>query len=357
VADWLAVLDRVGAQRPSLLDLQLGASTLFAAATYPERVRSVIGSNLRASFPEVRGMSWEQRKAYAVWLESKRGLEAFNPRVAHDPAVQRWWGRARRLSCSPEEFARIMQYGAELDVDALLEHVHTPALVFHRQNNPIWDIETSRATAARMPNCHFVELAGSETDLFFGDMEPVLVEITRFLRECELPAIDDDRPLATVLFTDIVSSTERLAALGDRTWRAVLDEHDGTVEQIVARFRGRVVKKLGDGMLATFDGPARGVRCAAAIRDAVVEHDLEVRAGMHTGEIELREGDVTGLGVHMASRISALAGPGEILVSRTVVDLTGGSGITYDPCGDHELKGIPGAWPIFAAHVPVPSPM
>jgi len=350
-ADLLAVLDTTGADRPSLLDFNL-SGLVFAAVTHPDRVHSIVGANLRSSYPEVRGMTSEQLKDFAVWNGSTKGLEALNPRVAHDPVVQRWWGRAHRLSASPEEFARLVQFGAEIDVESLLEHVRVPTLIFHRKANRIWDIETSRAAAARIPNCRFVELAGSESDLFLGDTGPVLEEITRFLEEADVTPIDDDRLLATVLFTDIASSTEQLVTLGDKQWRMLLNEHDRTVDRIVGAFRGRVIKKLGDGVLATFDGPARAVRCAAAIRDAVADKDLAVRAGLHTGEIELRAGDVAGLAVHVASRISSLAGSGEILVSRTVADLTSGSGITYNLRGDHELKGVPGRWQLFAAQVP-----
>jgi class 3 adenylate cyclase len=154
------------------------------------------------------------------------------------------------------------------------------------------------------------------------------------------------------LFTDIASSTEHLASLGDQAWRVVLDNHDSTVDRLVSSYRGTVIKRLGDGMLATFDGPARAVRCATTIREALAASGIHLRAGLHTGEIELRDGDVAGLAVHIAGRVADVAAPGEILVSRTVVDLTGGSGITYDPRGDHKLKGIPGKWPIFAAQVP-----
>jgi class 3 adenylate cyclase len=354
-SDWLAVLDSVGSDRASIFSFSLTGPQIFTAATYPERVRSIIGANLRSSFPEMRGQTWEQRKSFAVWYGTTSGLKTFNPRVAHDPILQRWWGRAHRLGSSPEEFARTLEYGSEIDVGALLEHVRAPTLVLHRQGNRVYDIETSRTTAMRIPNCRFVELPGSESDMFLGDSDSVLAEITRFLREADVTPVEDDRPLVTVLFTDIVDSTERLAALGDRQWRAVLDEHDWAIDRTVRDFRGQVVKQLGDGMLATFDGPARAVRCAAAIRDAMRRHGIAVRAGLHTGEVELRDGDVAGLAVHIASRISALAGPGEILASRTVVDLTSGSGITYDDRGNQELKGVPGGWSIFAAHAPATS--
>jgi class 3 adenylate cyclase len=278
-------------------------------------------------------------------------LRSDNPRVAHDPVLQQWWERARRLASSPEETARNMEFAADMDVESVLGSVRAPTLVLHRRDNRLWDIETSRAAAARIPNARFVELPGSEIDLFLGDVAPVLGEITQFLQQ-EEATVGDERPLATVLFTDIAASTERLAAAGDRAWRQMLDEHDETIDRTVTAYRGRVVKTLGDGILATFDGPARAVRCAAAIRDTLAEHGITVRAGLHTGEIELRGGDIAGIAVHIASRVSALADPGEILVSRTVVDLTAGSGITYDSRGDHELKGAPGTMPIFAAHPP-----
>jgi len=354
-ADLLAVLDEVRSDSAAMLDLAGTGGGVFIAVTYPERVRSLIFNHLTPSIPMLRGFTDAQRMKMARALGTTRALRSENPRVAHDPVLQRWWGRARRLGSSPAATARQMEYSANLDIEPLLEHVRVPTLVLARTGSRyIWDLETSRAAAARIPNCHFVELPGSEVDLFLGDTAPVLAEITAFLREeADAPTIDD-RPVKTVMFTDIVASTERLADVGDDVWKRMLDEHDGTVNRIVSAYRGRVIKTLGDGVLATFDGPARAVRCAAAIRDGVAVQGIAVRAGLHTGEIEVRGGDVTGLAVHIASRVSALAGPSEILVSRTVVDLTSGSGITYDPRGDHQLKGIPGTWPIFAAHAPAP---
>jgi class 3 adenylate cyclase len=351
-ADLLAVLDAVDCDRVTLMDLAGTTNPVFDAATYPERVRSLIVGHLRPSYPELRGFSMEQRKKLARMLATTRGLRFDNPRVAHDPVVQRWWERARRLVSSPEETAPQMEFAAAVDISSVLGSVTVPTLVLHRRDNKLRDLETSRAAAARMPNARFVELPGSEFDLFLGDTAPVLDEITRFLRQEH--EIGDDRPLATVLFTDIAQSTEQLAAAGDPAWRQVLDGHDEAIGRTVTAYRGRVVKTLGDGILAIFDGPARAVRCASAIGDALAEHGIRVRAGLHTGEIELRENDVAGIAVHIASRVSALAAPGEILVSRTVVDLTGGSGITYDARGEHQLKGVPGTWPLFAAHAPTP---
>jgi class 3 adenylate cyclase len=348
--DQLAVMDAVGCDRVSVLNMHANSHVVFFAATYPDRVRSLIFGNLRANYRELRGFSLEQRKKMARSLGTVRGLRADNPRVAHDPVLQQWWGRAHRLGGSPEETARNMEFAAGMDIESVLGTVRAPTLVLGR-NNKFWDIETSRAAAARIPNARFVELPGGELDLFLGDVAPVLEEITRFLK-IEDTTVGDERQLATVLFTDIAASTERLAAEGDQAWRRVLDEHDETIGRTVTAYRGRVVKTLGDGILATFDGPARAVRCAAAIRNTVAENGITVRAGLHTGEIELRGGDIAGIAVHIASRISALAEPSEILVSRTVVDLTAGSGITYDGRGDHELKGVPGSIPIFSANPP-----
>jgi class 3 adenylate cyclase len=347
-ADLLAVLDAVGAERASILGLFTGPSDLVFAATYPHRVRSLILNNFRTSYPEMRGQTADQRRSIAAWLASPRGLKFFNPRVAHDPVLRQWWGRAHRLVGSPAHVARTMEFAAELDTDALLEQVRTPTLIFHRQGNQMWDIDTSRAAAARMPNARFVELPGSESELFLGDTGRVLEEITRFLRGPDAPADGDDRQLATVLFTDIVASTQRLATVGDRAWRGILDYHDRTIAQIVASYRGRVIKTLGDGMLATFDGPARAVRCATAIRDTVAEHGIAVRAGLHTGEVEHRGGDVVGMAVHTGARVAALAGSGEVLASSTVKDLVAGSGIEFDDRGDHELKGVPGTWRLYS---------
>jgi class 3 adenylate cyclase len=273
-----------------------------------------------------------------------------NPRVAHDPVLRQWWGRAHRLLLSPEAAFDYYQWGARMDVEPLLSSVRVPTLVLHRRDNRVFDIEISRLAAAKIRDARFVELPGSETDLFLGDTRPVLAAVRPFLEAESSSAVDDVRQLATVLFTDIVASTEHLAAMGDAAWRRMLDKHDGEVDRVVAAHRGRVIDRAGDGILATFDGPARAVRCAEAIRDVAAELGLMVRSGLHTAEIELRGDRIAGIAVHIASRVSALANPGEILTSRTVVDLTAGSGITFDSRGDHQLKGVPGNWAIYAAH-------
>jgi class 3 adenylate cyclase len=348
ITDYIqAVLAAVQARRVVLFDAT-GASGLQVAAIHPQRIQSLIAVNLRASFPELHGMSAAERTERARALSDVRSLELHDPRVAHDPELRRWWGRARRLLTSPEVALAQLELGARLDLEAVLPSVRVPTLVLHRRDNPQFDIETSRATASRMPDARFVELPGSESDLFLGDTEPVFAAIERFLAEPDTN-IARERPLVTVLFTDMVASTEQLAARGDDAWLKVLDDHDRAITRIVGEYRGRVVRTTGDGVLATFDGPARAVQCAAVLLEAAQHQDITLRAGLHTGEIELRPSDIAGITVHTASRIAALAAPGEILVSRTVVDLTAGSGLTFEPRGEHELKGVPGTWPTFAA--------
>jgi class 3 adenylate cyclase len=342
----LEVLGAAHADRATLVDLEFGVCGVTFAATYPERVRSLIVNTLRPSFPELRNASPAQRRRAARSQADIASLEFENPRLAHDPVVRQWWGRARRLLLNPETALEQIDFVADLDVEPVLSAVQAPTLVLHRLDTRLGDIETSRAAAAKVPSARFVELPGSESDLFLGDTAPVLAEIERFLREPETAAAHD-RVLATVLFTDIVASTEQLAASGDNAWGRALDEHYRTMERLVASYRGRVVKSTGDGILATFDGPARAVRCATEMLDAASHQGITLRAGLHTGEIEIRPTDVVGIAVHTANRISALAKPSEILVSRTVVDLTAGSGLQFEPRGEHHLKGVPGTWPTF----------
>jgi class 3 adenylate cyclase len=345
--DLHTVLGAAGSDRVTLLEMSAGPYSTIYAASHPERVRSLILVNLRPSITELQQLSYRQRKKLAMRLRSPERLQLENPRFAHDPVVQRWFAHAVHLQNTPEETARMLEMGAYQDLTPVLPTLRTPTLVFHRSDDRIFDIETSRAAAATIPGARFVELPGSEHDVFLGDTVPVLTEIERFLREPET-ATTPDRVLATVLFTDIVASTEQLAASGDDAWGRALDEHDRTMERLVASYRGRVVKSTGDGVLATFDGPARAVRCATEMIDAAGQQGITLRAGLHTGEIEIRPTDVVGIAVHTANRIAALADSSEILVSRTVIDLTAGSGLQFEPRGRRQLKGVPGSWPIFA---------
>jgi class 3 adenylate cyclase len=344
----LAVLDAVDSPRAVLLDVSGGMSGATFAAMYPQRIQSLILVNLRSSYRELRAMTAAQRERFAKAQNGVRSLEVANPRVAHDPVLRQWWARAKRLRSTREDNLAQVEWAATADNGSVLPSVRVPTLVLHRRDNRMFDIETSRAAANLIPNARFVGVPGSESDVFLGDTAPVFAEIDQFLREPDTESARD-RPLATVLFTDMVASTEHLAAHGDAAWKLVLDDHDHAMDRIVAEYRGRVISHIGDGMLATFDGPARGVRCAAALIDAASNQGITLRAGLHTGEIELRPSDIAGIAVHIASRISVLARPSEILVSRTVVDLTTGSGLKFEPRGDHELKGIPGTWSTFAA--------
>jgi class 3 adenylate cyclase len=346
----LAVMDAVRSPRAVVFDASAGVSTFLFAAMYPQRLHSLILVNLRTSFADLRALTGEQRQTFARILHGTRSLEVANPRVAHDPALRQWWGRAKRLRSTREDEAKQVEWAAGVDVAAFLPTLRVPTLVLHRRDNPMFIIETSRAAASQIPNARFVELPGSESDIFLGDTRPAFDAIKEFLAEPEID-LASDRPLATVLFTDIVSSTAQLAAQGDDAWRHVLDEHDKHADRIISQHRGRLVRSTGDGILATFDGPTRAVRCAAALLASAAEQGITLRAGIHTGEIELRPPDIAGIAVHTASRIADLAGPNEILVSKTLVDLTAGSDLNFEPHGEHQLKGVPGTWPIFAAHL------
>jgi class 3 adenylate cyclase len=234
----------------------------------------------------------------------------------------------------------------EIDVRAVLPAIRVPTLILHRTGDRDADIQEGRYIAARMPGAEFRELAGQDHIPWVGDQNQVVDEVEEFLTGIR-PVAEPDRVLATVLFTDIVGSTERAASLGDRAWGDLLEQHHLLVRRQLARFRGQEIGTAGDGFLATFDGPARAVRCAAAIREALEEAALEVRAGVHTGECERMGDNIGGLAVHIGARVAALAGPGEIFVSSTVKDLVAGAGITFEDRGSHSLKGVPGDWHVF----------
>jgi class 3 adenylate cyclase len=344
--DLVALLDAADADAVTIFDMSQGTTGVVFAAMHPERVRSVISVNLRGSFPELRRLTPDARLQLCRTLHSTAMLRVENPRMAHDPVLQQWWGRARRLQGSPQETARLIEIAGQMDIEDILPTVPVPTLVLHRRDNRIWDVETSRAAAAKIPNVRFVEIPGSENAIFLGDTAPVLAAIEQFVHEKPSgPA--DERHLATVLFTDLVRSTEQLAALGDTRWRQLLDLHDQLVERELNAHRGRIIKNLGDGVLATFDGPARAVGCTMAIRASLAAHNMIMRAGLHTGEVEDRADDLTGIAVHIASRIAALAAGDEILVSRTLVDLTAGSDITFESRGERALKGVPDRWHVY----------
>jgi class 3 adenylate cyclase len=262
---------------------------------------------------------------------------------------RQWAGRLERLAASPNMAQAFFRMHSETDVRPVLPSIQAPTLVLHRASDQFIDIRHSRYLAEHIPDARMVELPGQGTLPFGSGQDELVGEVEEFLTGAR-HAPDPERILATVMFSDIVDSTRRAAEMGDRRWRGLLESIDGNIETELGRHRGRVVKKMGDGLLATFDGPARGIQCAAAIRDgALAGYGLEVRSGLHTGEIELLGTDVGGLAVHIGARVGALAGAGEVLVSNTVKDLVVGSGIVFEDRGEHELKGVPGAWRLWAA--------
>jgi class 3 adenylate cyclase len=263
--------------------------------------------------------------------------------------MQEVWGRFQRASASPSMARAVMSALFEIDVRDILPTIRVPTLILHRTGDLIAPVEGARLMAETIPDARLVEFEGTDHVPFTGDFEPVLDEMEEFLTgtRASRPL---DRILATVMFTDIVDSTRRAADAGDRSWRQLLTRHDELTRRQLERFRGREVKTLGDGFLATFDGPARAIDCACAIRDGVGALGLEVRAGLHTGECELGRDDVRGMAVNIGARVGALAGASEVLVSSTVKDLVVGADLEFADRGEHELKGVPGKWRLYAAN-------
>jgi class 3 adenylate cyclase len=260
---------------------------------------------------------------------------------------RRWWQRAGRAGASPGVARSQYDIAMGSDLRAVLPTITTPTLVLHRRDNRYYPVQLGRYLAAHIPGARYVELAGADHFWWAGDAASVADAIEEFLTG-SVGDRQPDRLLATVLFTDIVGSTTQAAELGDRRWRELLDTHDHLVRRQLERARGREVNTTGDGFLAAFDGPARAIRCALAVRDAAHQIGVEVRAGLHTGEVEQRGQDLAGIAVHLAQRVSALAGSGAVFVTRTVVDLVAGSGIEFADLGEHQLKGVPDTWRVFS---------
>ncbi len=352
IDDVRAVMDAVGMEQAALLGMSEGGSlaALFAA-TYPERCSALV---LYGSF--ARFASWlPTEEALAGFLDyidqawGSGGAASFvAPSLANDPATQQWFGRFERLGASPAAAIALMRMNSQIDISDIVPTIRVPTLVIHRKDDAGINVEGGRYLAEHIPGARYIELSGKDHLPWVGDnaME-IADDIEEFLTGTRAP-VTVDRVLATVLFTDIVGSTEKAAALGDRRWGDLLDNHHATIRRNLARFRGHEVKTTGDGILATFDGPARGVRCACAIADEIRPLGIEVRAGLHTGECEMTDDDVGGIAVHIGARVAALAGAGEVLVSSTVKDLVAGSGLRFSDCGSKALKGVPGEWRIFA---------
>jgi class 3 adenylate cyclase len=354
--DVRAVMDAAGSERAAILGTGDGGTmAAMFAATYPDRTTSLILGNSAARLswaPDYPiGLPAERQSMFIQLVEQTWGtaelMTAINPSLARDPSAQPGAAKALRQAASPATAAAVMRMLFQLDVRPLLPAIRVPTLVMHRRDNEILTMDHGRYLAEHIDGARFVELPGADYLLAIGDVDPVVDEVEKFLTGARA-AIDTDRVLATVLFTDIVGSTERAAELGDRRWRDVLDALDRLAERQLDRYRGTLVKATGDGLVATFDGPARAIRCAFAIRDGLRGMDIEIRSGLHCGEIERRGPDVSGLAVHIAARVQGVARPGEVLVTRTVKDLVVGAEIPFLDRGLHDLKGVPDEWQLFA---------
>lgn len=354
--DIRAVMDAVGSDRATLFAVSEGGPiSLLFAATYPNRVDAIVLYETFVRYGGVPGhtMVWD-RDAHRQFTEffldiygSGASLRGFGTSRADDPRVQELWGRAERLSNSPGGFRAVYEALLDTDVSGVLDSVKAPCLVIYGRSGSMFE-QQSAYLADNLPDAKLVPLEGVDHFPWFAGADRIASEVEEFVTGSRSP-VADERVLATLLFVDIVGSTELAAELGDRRWsHEVLDSYYGVVRRCLERFRGVEVSTEGDGVLARFDGPARGVSCACAIRDGVQGLGLEIRAGVHTGEIELREGDVAGLGVHIGARVSALADANEVLVTRTVKDLVVGSGLEFGDRGTHELKGVPDTWELYA---------
>ena len=350
--DVRAVMDAVDSDRAVIYGAsESGAMAALFAATYPDRTIALVihGSFARTAWaPDYPwGRTKEDHVAALADIERGWGTEAYMrdlfPELANDEETLRWLAKASRIAMSPGAAAAYERMSWQMDVRAILSSIHVPTLIIHRaQDLP----EDNRYLAEHIPGAEFVELPG-EDHLPYVDQESLTDEIERFIRSVRDEESDLDRVLATVLFTDIVGSTQKGAGLGDREWRDLLERHHATVRGLIARHRGHEVDTAGDGFFATFDGPARGVRCAQQIVKAVRPLGIEIRAGVHTGECAKIDDKVGGLGVVIGARVGALAGPSEVLVSQTVKDLVAGSGLMFEDAGEHELKGVPDRWHLY----------
>jgi class 3 adenylate cyclase/pimeloyl-ACP methyl ester carboxylesterase len=354
VADLLVVLDAAGSERAALFGIGDGGmiAAMFAA-THPARAEALIMQDAVARTAQADDYPWGWPPE--VWAELRQiavqnfgtdaWLQACAPSVAGDRRVQEWSKKMQRIAGSPATGLAVMDQLWETDCRAILPAIQTPTLIL-KPSQTFLPSEVIEDLAARIPHARLVEVPGDQLP-FFAGADGVAAEVQEFLTG-ERDEGEPDRVLATVMFTDIVGSTERAAEVGDRRWHDLLDAHDAAVRRELSRFRGREINTTGDGFIASFDGPARAIRCAAAITRAVRDVGVDVRAGLHTGECEVRGDDLGGLAVHIAARVATLAAPGEVLVSGTVKDLVAGSGVEFEERGEHELKGVPGTWRLFS---------
>jgi class 3 adenylate cyclase/pimeloyl-ACP methyl ester carboxylesterase len=354
--DVRVVVDAVGSTTVNLV-CHGGArfAGLLFAATYPERVSSLVlveaWARLLWADDYPFGYPPELLETSAQLTESQWGTGAnvgvWAPSRADDDTFRRWLARFERSAWSPASYGVMMRWAVNLDLRSVLQSVRVPTLVLHREADPVVPLDHGRYLAEHIAGARLVGMPGTDFWFFTQGADELVDLIEEFITGA--PAVREaDRVLSTVLFTDFVASTEHAARLGDRKWTQILNEHDSIVSRELDRHRGRKVNPTGDGMLATFDGPARAVRCAQAIIEAARPLGVEIRAGLHTGEVELRGADIGGIAVHIGARVGALADAGEVLVSSTVKDLVVGSGIEFIDRGEHELKGVPDTWRLYA---------
>lgn len=355
--DIRAVMDDAAIDQAAIFAISEGGplASLFAA-THPDRVQSLIlyatGARLCSAPDYPHGVDRETAEVFVQAMEETWGqdtalsVDLISPTLANDEAFREAWARARRRAASPKMAADLLRMNIDMDIREVLPLIQTPTLVIHRTGDRFVSVEHGRYLADHIDGARYLELPGDDHLPFVND-DDILSEVEEFLTGSRAPG-EPDRVFATVVFTDIVGSTERAAAEGDRHWRELLDAHDAATERQVERFGGRRVKSTGDGCLATFDRPGRAIEAARAVVEAVRAAGLEVRAGLHAGEVEVRGEDIGGIAVHIGARVAALAAPGEVLVSSTVKDLVVGSPFTFDDRGVHELKGVPGEWRLCA---------
>ena len=354
--DVRAVMDAAGSERAALVTISEGGDLgLLFAASHPDRTRALVlyGGYARVAwapdYPE--GFSLADHEKFLKRVEEGWGtgmtLKYWAPSHKEDESLQLTWARFERLGASPGASLALIRMNYEIDVRPILPTIRIPTLVLHRTDDRLVPVSHGRYLGRHIPGAKYVELPGPDHLFCVGDTDALLSEIQEFLTGVR-PGPEPDRVLATVLFTDIVGSSERAAELGDRRWRDLLENYYAVARRQLDRFRGREIDTAGDGLFATFDGPARAVRCASAITAAARQLGMEVRAGVHTGECEVMGEKVGGIAVHTGARVAALAKPGEVLVSHTVKDLVAGSGLRFEDRGSHALKGIPGEWRLFA---------
>jgi len=356
-ADIEAVLDAAGSRQAVLFGISEGGPTsVVLAATRPERITSLILYGTFAATPHRAPEAYspevverseatvrELQEAFEHWGDGD-AMKVFAPSMAE--GQKRFFAMFARAAASPSMARALIDTTLQIDVRDVLSSVQVPALVLHVDGDRAIPVEAAQLMADGIPGARFVSFPGIDHLFWIGDFEPVADEIEQFVTG-SVNRAEPDRVLTSVLFTDIVASTERAAELGDSAWREVLERHDALVDRVVGEGGGRVVKHIGDGALSAFDGPAKAIRCAEALREGVTELGIELRAGVHTGECEAIGDDLGGLAVHIGARVGALAGPGEVVVSNTVKELVVGSGMQFADRGEHELKGVPGLWRVY----------